>query len=106
MLSSKNKAVFLDRDGVINRKPREGSYVTRLQEMEFLPDVAEAITLLNTARFLVIVVTNQRCIARGMLKEYELEEIHHQMSIKLGTAGAKIDGIYYCPHEEEPPCSC
>ena len=62
-----NKAAFLDRDGVINRKAPEGEYMTRWEEMQFLPGVAEAIALLNRAGFCVIVVTNQRCVAKGLM---------------------------------------
>ncbi len=62
-----NKAAFLDRDGVINRKATEGEYITRWEEMQFLPGVAEAIALLNRATYRVIVVSNQRCVAKGLL---------------------------------------
>ena len=58
-----HKAAFLDRDGVINRKAPEGHYVTRWEDMHFLPDAAAAIALLNQAGFRVIVVSNQRCVA-------------------------------------------
>ena len=57
-----NKAAFLDRDGVINRKAPGEGYITRWEEMEFLPGVAQAISLLNRAVFRVLVVTNQRCV--------------------------------------------
>lgn len=100
------RAAFLDRDGVINLKPPEGQYVTRWEEMQFLPGVAEAISLLGGARFRVIVVTNQRCVAKGLLTVPELDMIHQRMCGELAAAGAVIDGIYYCPHEEEPPCRC
>jgi D-glycero-D-manno-heptose 1,7-bisphosphate phosphatase len=101
-----NRAVFLDRDGVINRKPREGEYVTRWEEMEILPGVAEGIILLNRAGFDVIVVTNQRCIAKALLTRAEMESIHERMCRTLGDAGATIDAVYFCPHEKQPPCAC
>jgi D-glycero-D-manno-heptose 1,7-bisphosphate phosphatase len=100
------RAVFLDRDGVINRRPPEGQYITRWEDMLFLPGVAEAISLLNMAGFRVIVVSNQRCVAKGLITLHELDAMHQRMSDKLGEAGATIEGIYYCPHEEQPPCSC
>ena len=100
------RAAFLDRDGVINRKPPEGQYVTRWEEMQFLPGAAEAVALLGGAGFRVIVVTNQRCVAKGLLTVPELELIHQRMCDQLAASGAVIDEIYYCPHEEEPPCSC
>jgi D-glycero-D-manno-heptose 1,7-bisphosphate phosphatase len=102
-----NKAAFLDRDGVINRKaPTEDGYITRWEEMQILPGVGEAITLLNRADFRVIVVSNQRCIAKGLLNAGELDSIHQRMCRELAGAGAKVDGVYYCPHEEQPPCGC
>ena len=100
------KAVFLDRDGVINRKPPEGQYVTRWEDFHILPGVVEGIVLLNRAGFCVIVVTNQRCIAKGLVTVADLEKMHQRMSDSLARDGAVIDAIYYCPHEMEPPCSC
>jgi D-glycero-D-manno-heptose 1,7-bisphosphate phosphatase len=100
------KAVFLDRDGVLNRKAPEGHYVTRWKEMEFLPGAREAVRLLNRAGYFVIVVTNQRCVAKGLITTAELEFMHARMRDEFATAGATIDAIYYCPHDFQPPCSC
>lgn len=100
------KAVFLDRDGTINRKPQEHKYVTCWNDMCFLPDVARAISLLNQSGFRVLVVSNQRCVAKGLVSEATLNAIHQQMCKKLAADGAKIDHVYYCPHEKYPPCSC
>jgi D-glycero-D-manno-heptose 1,7-bisphosphate phosphatase len=99
------RAAFLDRDGVINRKAPEGDYIKCWEEFEFLPGVAEAIKALNERCFKVFVVTNQRGIARGLLTENGLKEIHEKMTDELRKAGAEIDGIYYCPHEKDS-CSC
>ena len=101
-----NKAVFLDRDGVINRRPPEGQYVTRWQELQFLPGVPEAIILLTGAGYEVYVVTNQRGVAKGLPTQDDLESIHRRMYQELADAGAVITKVYYCPHEKEPPCSC
>ena len=101
-----DKAAFLDRDGVINRKAPDGQYVTCWEEFHFLPGVTEAIAQLNGAGFSVIVVTNQRCVAKGLLTETDLESLHQRMADHLASAGAKIDAIYCCPHELEPTCSC
>lgn len=101
-----NKAVFLDRDGVINRKAREGAYVTRWEEIEILPGVAAAIARLNEAGLRVIVVTNQRCIAKGLVTAPEVEGIHQKMCRELSAEDAMIDAVYYCPHEIQPLCSC
>jgi D-glycero-D-manno-heptose 1,7-bisphosphate phosphatase len=102
-----NKAAFLDRDGVINRKaPTEDEYITRWEEMHIIPGVGEAIALLNRAGFRVIVVSNQRCVAKGLVTTSELDVMHQRMRCELAAVGANIDGVYYCPHEEQPACSC
>jgi D-glycero-D-manno-heptose 1,7-bisphosphate phosphatase len=101
-----NKAAFLDRDGVLNRKAHEGAYVTRWEDMEFLPGTYEAVRLLNDAEFLVIVVSNQRCVAKELVSTDELDSIHARMRNQFAATGATIDAIYYCPHDEDPPCSC
>jgi D-glycero-D-manno-heptose 1,7-bisphosphate phosphatase len=102
----KSRAAFLDRDGVINRKPPGDGYVTRWEDLCFMQGVAESIALLNRAKFQVIVVSNQRCVARGLVTSQTLDSIHRQMCNWLATAGARIDAVYYCPHETQPPCSC
>jgi len=100
------KAAFLDRDGVINRKAPEGQYVTRWEDFEFLPRVAEAIALLERAGFSVIVISNQRGVAKGLLTVAELELIHQRMLKQLAGADAHLTAIYYCPHDSGPSCSC
>lgn len=101
-----SRAVFLDRDGVINRRPPEGDYITRWEDFHILPGVAEGISLLNHAGFSVIVVTNQRCVAKGQITEADLQKMHERMTDVLARAGAKIDETFYCPHDIEPPCDC
>jgi D-glycero-D-manno-heptose 1,7-bisphosphate phosphatase len=100
------RAVFLDRDGVINRKAAEDGYVTRWEDFHFLPGVAEAISLLARAGWSVIVISNQRCVAKRLLTIAELEGIHQKMLEELARSGAKLDGIYYCPHDKESLCTC
>lgn len=102
-----DKAVFLDRDGVINRKATtEDRYITRWEDFEIFPCVSEAIARLNSGGFQVIVVTNQRAISKGLLTEAELGSIHRRMCEHLTAEGAIIDRIYYCPHDLDPPCTC
>ena len=101
-----SRAAFLDRDGTINRKLPDDQYVTRWEQVQFLPEVAKAISLLNDAGFLVIVVSNQRCVAKGLIQPAGLDAIHQRMCDELAASDARIDGVYYCPHEEVPPCSC
>ena len=100
------KAVFLDRDGVINEKAPEGRYITKWEQFHVLAGVAEGVHLLNQAGHCVIIVTNQRCIAKGIVTVADLESMHRHMVEVLAGAGATIDGIYYCPHEMETSCSC
>jgi D-glycero-D-manno-heptose 1,7-bisphosphate phosphatase len=100
------KAAFLDRDGVLNRKAPEGEYVTRWEEMEFLPGAREAVRLLNQAGYLVVVVSNQRCVAKGLIATSELDSMHARMRHEFEAVGARIDAIFYCPHDFQPPCSC
>lgn len=94
----KTPAFFLDRDGVIFK---EVGHLHRLDQVELLPKVGEAIALLNQNGFLTIVVTNQPVVARGMATEEEVVAIHDELRKKLEPSKAKLDGIYYCPHHPE-----
>ncbi|MGB8799216.1 MAG: HAD family hydrolase [Candidatus Acidiferrales bacterium] len=101
-----SKAVFLDRDGVINQSPPEGDYITRWVDFHILPGVAEGIALLNRAGFSAIVVTNQRGVAKGLMSEVDLQKMHERMTDELARAGANIDATLYCPHDIEARCDC
>lgn len=94
-LSNRQKAIFLDRDGTINKYV---GFLNNIDDFELLPGVAEAIKSFNQSGYLVIVVTNQPVIARGEVTVPELDDIHNKMETELGTQGAYIDGLYYCPH--------
>ena len=99
-----NKAVFLDRDGVINRERKD--YVKNVNEFEIFDGVVEAITLLKKNNFLVIIITNQSAINRNLLSIAMLEEIHNYFKNYLKVNGTHIDGIYYCPHRPDEGCLC
>ncbi len=99
-----NRAVFLDRDGVINQKAPEGEYVTRLSELIFLPQVGDAVRLLRSAGFLVIIVTNQRGVSRGKIRLAELQAMHDAIAGFFSAEHAPLDDIYVCPHEGG--CEC
>lgn len=101
-----SRAAFLDRDGVINRKAEEGQYVTRWEELKILPRVIEATALLKRAGFLVIVISNQRCVAKQLVAAAELDALHGRMCDLFAERGAEINAVYYCPHETNPPCEC
>jgi len=97
--------IFLDRDGVLNRKPPEGQYVTCWAEFVLLPGVETAIAQLNRSDRKVIVVTNQRGIARGLYSQDDLALMHERLQHCLAKHGAHLDAIYVCPHEEGQ-CEC
>lgn len=94
-LMNKQKAIFLDRDGTINKYV---GFLRDINEFELLPGVADAIRRINNSGYLTIVITNQPVIARGEVTLEELAEIHRKMETLLGAEGAYLDGIYYCPH--------
>lgn len=94
-LFNKQKAIFLDRDGTINKYV---GFLRKTEEFELLPNVAEAIKLINSSGYLAVVVTNQPVIARGEVTWDGLEEIHNKMETELGKQGAYLDAIYFCPH--------
>jgi D-glycero-D-manno-heptose 1,7-bisphosphate phosphatase len=98
-------AAFLDRDGVLNRRLPE-AYVTCCAELELLPHATEAARRLRAAGFLLVVVTNQRGIARGLMSEADLELVHAQLREHFRAAGAPLAGIYHCPHERDAGCVC
>lgn len=94
-LKNKQKAVFLDRDGTINKYV---GFLKNIDDFELIVGVADAIRKINASGYLAIVVTNQPIIARGEISYEELEEIHKKMETLLGREGAYVDAIYYCPH--------
>lgn len=94
-LVNKQKAVFLDRDGTINKYI---GFLRDLDDFELIDGVASAIKAINVSGYLAIVVTNQPVIARGEVSFEELQEIHNKMETLLGEQGAYVDAIYYCPH--------
>lgn len=99
--------VLFDRDGVINvPPPPERRYITRPQDFHLMPGIAEAIAALNRAGVPVGVVTNQKCVAIGRLRETDLHRIHDRMRALLAAAGARVDDLRYCPHADQDRCDC
>lgn len=94
-LKNKQKAIFLDRDGTINKYV---GFLRNIEQFELISGVSKAIRKINESGYLAIVVTNQPVIARGEVTCVELNEIHNKMETLLGLEGAYIDGIFYCPH--------
>jgi histidinol-phosphate phosphatase family protein len=97
--------VFLDRDGVLNRKPPAGQFVTRCDEFELLPGVPQAIAMLNRSGRKAIVVTNQRGVALGLYSFEDLAAMHERLRAQLAADGAHLDAIYVCPHDAGE-CNC
>lgn len=97
-LKNKQKAIFLDRDGTINKYV---GFLRNIEEFELLPYADEAIKVMNSLGYLVIVVSNQPVIARGEVTEEQLRMIHNKMETLLGQTGAYVDAIYYCPHHPD-----
>ena len=113
-LNRPQKCIFLDRDGVINI---DTDLIHRPEDFELYPYASSSIKTLNKLGYLVVVVTNQSVIARGLCSIEELGEIHKKMETELGADGAYVEAIYFCPHhphggfegevkEYKIPCSC
>jgi D-glycero-D-manno-heptose 1,7-bisphosphate phosphatase len=97
-LSNKQKAIFLDRDGTINKF---NGFITKPEEFELITGVSDAIGAMNRKGYLVIVITNQPIIARGEASIKDLELIHNKMETELGKSGAYLDDIFFCPHHPD-----
>ena len=89
------RAVFLDRDGTVNE---EVGYLSDLGQLRLLPDAGAAVRRLNEAGFAVVLVTNQSGVARGYFTESFVNDTHDLLTRMLAAEGARLDGIYYCPH--------
>ena len=100
----KRRAIFLDRDGVINKK--RDDYVKSINELEIFPFVASAIKKLNNANFKVIVITNQSAINRNIITHKKVEQIHLTIQNYLKKKQSFIDAFYYCPHKPDENCIC
>src|ERR1700746_1437718 len=96
-------AVFLDRDGTVSE---EVGYLNHLSSFQLLLGAAAAISRLNDASLPVIVVTNQSGVGRGYFPEQLLRDIHDRMKLELLKGGARLDGVYYCPHVSSDQCEC
>jgi len=99
------RTIFLDRDGVLNEKMPEGSYVRAWSDFRVLPGAPEAVARLNRAGIRVIVVSNQRGIALGLYSSADVEAIHANLQDILKADGAHVDAFYFCPHDKQA-CNC
>lgn len=99
LFPDKSWTLFLDRDGVLNRR-LEGDYVKRPEDFVWLDGVLNSFAWLNEVFGMIVVVTNQQGIGKGLMTEKELERIHHKMLDDVKQAGGRIDKVYFCPDLE------
>ncbi|WP_430409969.1 HAD-IIIA family hydrolase [Kordia sp.] len=97
-LEHKQKAIFLDRDGVINKL---SGYISKPEQLVVFEHAIKAIKKINASDYLAIVITNQPVVARGLCSIEELQQIHHTLEFTLGNSGAKLDAIFFCPHHPD-----
>ena len=98
------KAIFLDRDGVINQERKD--YVKKLDEFRILDKTSDAINIIKNRGFLVIIITNQSAISRKLLSVETLNKIHEKLQSYLEKYGTSFDGVYFCPHIPSENCEC
>jgi histidinol-phosphate phosphatase family protein len=102
----RRRAVFLDRDGTLNVRPPEHSYVTSAGDLRWIDGAAEATAALSRAGYTLAVVSNQRGIARGLLTTDTLSELETRMQADLAPLGCRIEAFRYCPHDVDANCGC
>lgn len=100
------RAVFLDRDGVVNQSAPRGQYILFKRDLKLIPGIVPLIRHFNQSGYLVIIVTNQQCVGKGLLRLGELGKLHSYILLELLAEGAVVDSIYYCPHLIEDFCKC
>jgi len=98
------KAIFLDRDGVINQERKD--YVKKVEEFIILENVSNAINLIKNHNFLVIIITNQSAVNRKLLTIENLNKIHKKLQNYLKIHNTSFDGVYFCPHTPNQNCNC
>ena len=98
------KAIFLDRDGVINQERKD--YVKKLDEFRILDKTSDAINIIKNHSFLVIIITNQSPINRKLLSVETLNKIHEKLQSYLERYDTSFDGVYFCPHTPSENCEC
>lgn len=103
-MTNSHKAVFFDRDGVINKEKKD--YVKTTYELEIFPNIIESIKKLREAGFIIVVITNQSAINRGLTTHQQVLEIHSTIQRFLKKNGTQIDRFYYCPHRPDENCEC
>lgn len=100
------RALFLDRDGVVNKRAALHEYIRSPDSFEFLPGAVDALSALCAAGFELFIITNQAGVGKNLMSEADLEAIHAKMQNGIKEKGAYLAGIYYCPHVPEDECDC
>ena len=100
------RILLLDRDGTLNVKAQKARYITEWSEFQWLPDVREGLKKLAQAGFEFALITNQAGVARGMIKQAALDDIHARMTAELAADGVNIRSVYVCPHHWDEKCAC
>ena len=100
------KAIFLDRDGVINKKAVEHDYIKSWEDFVLLDGVIKTLKIFHSLGYIIVVVTNQAGISKGLMSEKTVKEIHTNLNKLLSKNGTKIDYFYYCPHKDQDNCEC
>jgi len=103
---SKRKAVFLDRDGVINKRPPRADYVKKWEEFEFLPGAVEGLQLLSRNNYDIYLVSNQPGIVRGAMTKEDLDDVQRKLDEELAKYNVKLAGVYFCLHNWDDGCDC
>ncbi|MBP7949200.1 MAG: HAD-IIIA family hydrolase [Verrucomicrobiales bacterium] len=99
-----NRAFFFDRDGVINASPGEGRYVLSWEDFHFLPGLREVLAFLKAQGWVTVVVTNQQCVAKGLISRQDLDDLHRRMNAALGPLA--FAATHVCPHPAAAQCPC
>jgi D-glycero-D-manno-heptose 1,7-bisphosphate phosphatase len=101
----KRKAIFLDRDGVLNRE--RGQHTWRMEDFEVLPGVPDALRALQDAGYLLVVITNQSGIGLGLYGHADVDRVHGYLHAVLANRGVSLTAIHYCPHHPSAgKCLC
>ncbi len=100
------KVVFLDRDGVINKFPGNGNYVTKVKDFHFIPGALDALRILTESGYTIFVVSNQAGVGKGVYSRDKLNRINRNMITEVKKAGGKIKKVFYCTHKADAGCDC
>lgn len=104
-----DKAIFIDRDGVINKDPggwTEHSYVTQWKDFHFLPGALDALALLKKSGFKVVIISNQAGVGKNLFSREDLDRVTVKMLAAINDHGGFIENVYYCMHKKEDNCNC